>query len=120
MCSTVMKGLRFFSYIRIVFRGLETFTYGLFRLLCGRFDNSQETRFQASKRSNMVSADLQGGRSADIHEFCFQSAKRAHLGCVEQQWSLFADCQKLHFQVSKLSDNCSNILQEGRFADVQE
>ena len=41
-----------------------------------RFADSQESRFQASKRSNMGSAVLVGGLSADIQEFCFQAAKR--------------------------------------------
>ena len=40
-----------------------------------RFAVSQESRFQASKRSNMGSALLVGGRFADIQEFCFQAAK---------------------------------------------
>ncbi len=39
-----------------------------------RFPDSLETRFQDSKRSNMGSAVLVGGRSADIHEFLFQAA----------------------------------------------
>ncbi len=34
---------------------------------CGRFADSQESRFQASKRSNMGCALLKGDRSADIH-----------------------------------------------------
>ena len=42
-----------------------------------RFADSQESRFQASKRSNMSSAVLVGGRSADIQEFSFQPAKRS-------------------------------------------
>ncbi len=46
-----------------------------FALLCGRFAVSQETRFQASKCSNIVSAVLEVGRSSDIHEFCFQAVK---------------------------------------------
>ena len=37
---------------------------------------------------------------------------------VELQVCLFADCQEWHFQVSKRSDNCSNIPEEGGFADV--
>ena len=68
----------------------------------------------------MGSAVLQGCRSGDIHEFCFQAAKRADMDCVEQQRSLFADCQEWHFQVSKHSDKCSTILQEVRFAEVQD
>ena len=54
-----------------------------FALLCGRFDDSQESRFQASKRSNMCSAGLEVGRSADIHEFSFHTAKRADMDYVE-------------------------------------
>ena len=52
-------------------------------LLCGRFDCSQESRFQASKRSNMGSAVLESGRCADIHEFCFQAANSSDMVCVE-------------------------------------
>ena len=55
-------------------------------LLFGRFDDSQESRFQASKRSNMGSAVLEGGRSADIHEFIFQAAGLSDMDCVELQW----------------------------------
>ena len=42
-------------------------------LLCGRFADSQESRFQASKHSNMSSALLEVVHSADIHEFCIQA-----------------------------------------------
>ena len=66
--------------------------------LCGRFDDSQESRFHASKRTNMCSALLEVGRPANIHEFCFQAAYRSDMVCVEQQWGLFADCQELHFR----------------------
>ena len=45
------------------------FTYGLFRPAKLSILDSHESRFQASKRSNMGSAVLEGGRSADIHEF---------------------------------------------------
>ena len=47
-------------------------------LLGCRFDVSQESRFQVSKRSNMGSSVLQGGRSANIHELCFEAAKRSN------------------------------------------
>ena len=40
-----------------------------------RFDDSYDSSFHASKISNMCSAVLFGGRSADIQEFCFQAAK---------------------------------------------
>ena len=58
-------------------------------VLCGRFADSQESRFQTSKLSNMCSAVLESGRSADIHEFCFEDAKRSDMDCVELQGSLF-------------------------------
>ena len=81
--------------------------------VCGRFDDSQESRFQASKRSNMNSAVLQDGHSPDIHEFCFQDAKLSDMDCLDVQMVLFADCQVWHFQISKRSNNCITILQEG-------
>ena len=74
MCSEVMKGLR--------------------------FANTQETCFEAWKRSHMGSAFLEGGRSAYIHEFCYQTAKRSDMDCVELQGCLFSDSQEIHFQVS--------------------
>ncbi len=40
-------------------------------LLCGRFADSQKTRFEALKCSNMGSAVLEGCHYVDIHEFCF-------------------------------------------------
>ncbi len=87
MCTAVMKGLRF-AY-------------------------TEESRIQALKRSNMSSADLEGGCSSDIHEFCFQAAKHSHIDCLELQGGLFADCQKWHFQAAKRSDKSRTILQEG-------
>ena len=93
---------------------------GCSALLSGRFDGSQESRFQASKRSIMLIGVLEDGRSADILEFFFQAAKRADMDCVELKGSLFADCQEWHFQVPKRSHNCSTILQEVRIADVEK
>ena len=68
----------------------------------------------------MRSAVLEGGRYANIHRFCFQAAKGLDMDCVELQICLFADCKEWHFQISKRSNNCSTILQEGRFVDVHE
>ncbi len=48
----------------------------------------------------MSSAVLEGGRSADIHEFFFQAAERSDMECFELQGCL------------------SNIPQEVRFTDV--
>ena len=66
---------------------------GCSALLCAQFADSQESRFQASKHSNMRSAVLEGGRYADIHEFCFQAAKLSDINSVELQWCLFASFQ---------------------------
>ena len=93
---------------------------GCSALLYGRFADYQESRFQASKRSNMCSADLEVGRFADIYEVCFQASKHSEMDCVEVQGGLFVDSQGWHFQLSKRSDNCSTILQEDRFAYVHE
>ena len=65
-------------------------------------------------------AVMEGGRSADIHEFCFQAAKLSDMDCVELQGGLFADCQKWYFQAAKRSTKCSTFLQEVRFADFHE
>ena len=86
-------------------------------LLYVRFADSQESRFQASKRSNMGNAILDGGHSADIHEFCFQAAKRSD---VELQGCQFADRQEWHFQAARRSYKSSTILQEGTYAHAQE
>ena len=45
----------------------------------GRLADAQESRFQASKRSNMVSAFLLGVRCADIQEF-FSTCKTFRYG----------------------------------------
>ena len=42
----------------------------------------------------MISDILEGGRSADIHDFCFQAAKRSDMDCVELHGGLFDDCQE--------------------------
>ena len=62
-------------------------------LLCSGFDGPQESRFQASKRSNMGSVVLEIARCADIHGFCIQAANRPDMDCVELQCGLFADCR---------------------------
>ena len=54
-------------------------------LLCCRFADFLESRFQRSKRSNMSTAVLEGGPSADIYELCFQTAKRSYFAFVEVQ-----------------------------------
>ena len=67
-----------------------------------------------------VSAVLEGGRSADIHEFHFQAAKRSDMDCVGIQCAPFTDSQEWYLQAAKRSDKSSTIQQEGRFAHAQE
>ena len=64
-----MKDLRFANTQESCFEAWKRSYMGCSALICGRFDNSQESRFQASKRSNMGSAVLQGGRSADFPNY---------------------------------------------------
>ena len=45
----------------------------------------------------MGSAILEGGRSANTHEFCFQAAKLSDRDFFEVQASLFAERQEWHF-----------------------
>ncbi len=85
MCSEVMKGLRFANTQETCFEAWKRSHKFSSALLCGRFADSQESRFQASKCSNMGSAVLEVGRSAHIHEFFFQAAKRSDMDCVELQ-----------------------------------
>ncbi len=50
-----------------------------------RFAETQESCFEALKRSNMGIDVQEGGRSADFQEFCFQAAKRSDMKSVELQ-----------------------------------
>ena len=68
---------------------------GCSALICGRFDDSQESCFQASKPSNMGSAVLESGRCAGIHEFDFK-LQNVHMDCVDVQGFLFANTQELN------------------------
>ena len=67
----------------------------------------------------MCSALLEGGPSADIHEFQFQAAKRSYMDCVEVQGGFFW-LSGMVISDLECSDNCSTILQKGRFADIHE
>ena len=72
---------------------------GCSALLCGRFDDSQESRFQASKRSNICSAVLQGGRPADFPKSVLK-LQYVHIWTVSNcKGGLFYDSQEWHFQV---------------------
>ena len=90
MCSVFVKGLRFADTQDSCFEAWKRSHMGCSALLCGRFADSQESRFQALKRSNMGSALLEGGRSADIHEFCYQTAKRSDMECLEMLIAVMA------------------------------
>ena len=89
-------------------------------LLYGRFADSHQSRFQASKCANIGSAVMEGGRSADIHEFCFQGAKITDMGFDEQQGNLFADSVECYFHALIGSDKSSTLQQECRIADFHE
>ncbi len=112
-----MKGLRFADTQKSCFEAWKHSHMGCAALLCGRFDNAQEidylgcekfkcgqsrhertsiadpqeSRFQSSKRSDMV---LVNGPSADIQEFCFQAAK-----C--QTWTL-PNCKGVNLLIVRI------------------
>ena len=67
-----MKELRFASTQESCFEAWKRSYMGCSAQLCVRFDDSQESGFQATKRSNMGSAVLQGGRSADFPNYVFK------------------------------------------------
>ena len=85
MSSEVIKGLRFGDSQESYFEAWKRSHMDCSALLCGRFADSQESRFQVSERSNMGCAVLEGDRSADNQEFCFGAAKRSDMVCVELQ-----------------------------------
>ena len=64
-----------FGLSGMVFSGCERSNKSSNILQDGPFDDIQESRFEASKILNNVSAILLVGRSADVQEFCFQPAK---------------------------------------------
>ena len=73
---------------------------GCSALLCVRFDDYQDSRFQVTKRSNMCTAVLQGGRSADINEFSFEAAKRADMVSCELK-GIYLLMARMDFLVSR-------------------
>ncbi len=56
-----------------------------------------------------ISAVLEVGRSADIHEFCFQGAKRSDMDSVDVQVGLLL-IVRMAFSRSKRSDKSSTFL----------
>ena len=87
-----MKGLRFADTQESCFEAWKRSHWGCSALQCGRFADSQESLFRASKRSNIGSSVLEGRRSADIQKFCFQAAKRSEMDCVEIQGVYLLTC----------------------------
>ena len=67
MSSVVIKGLRFGDSQESYFEAWKRSHMDCSALLCGRFSDSQESRFQVSKSSNMGCAVLEGDRPADIY-----------------------------------------------------
>ena len=67
MCSAVMKGLWYPYTQESCFDAWKRSHIGCSSFLCGRFADSEESRFQASKSSNIGSAVLESGRCANIH-----------------------------------------------------
>ena len=76
---------------------------GCSALLYGRFADSQESRFQASKRTNMGSAVLEDGRPANIHEFCFP-LKNFQIWTVSKCKRVYLLIVRMAFAGSKRSD----------------
>ncbi len=85
MGNAVMKGLRFADTQELCFEAWKSSHKSCSAQLCGRFADSQESRLKASIRSNMCSAVMEGGLSANIHELGFPAAKRLVMECVEVQ-----------------------------------
>ena len=75
MGIAVMIGLRFAYTQETCFEAWKRSHMGC-AALCGRFADVQELRFKPEKRSDMGSAELQGGLFAEFQEWYFQAAKR--------------------------------------------
>ena len=68
----------------------------------------------------MGSAVLLCGRTADVQKFCFQTAIRSDMCSAELQGGLLEDCQEWRIVAAKISDKVSILLQEDWFANAQE
>ena len=82
-----------------------------FALLCGRFDDSQESRFQVTKRSNMGSAVLLGGRSTVFPNYVFKLIN-VQIWTVVKWKRVYLLIVRNAFSGSKRSDKSSNFLQK--------
>ena len=78
-------------------------------LLCGRFDDHQDSRFQVTKRSNMGSAVLLGGRSADFTNYVFK-LQNFQIWTVSKCKRVYLLIVSMAFSVSKRSDKSSTFL----------
>ncbi len=78
MINAVHKGLRFADTQESCFETWKRSHMGSSALIFGRFDDSQESCFQASKRSWNIVVLL-------IFKICFQAAKRSDMESVELQ-----------------------------------
>ncbi len=83
MPSAVIKGPPFGDTKEWFFEAWKLSHMGCSALLCCRFVDSQESRFQASKRPNIDSALLEDELSPDIHEFCVRAPQRSDMDGVE-------------------------------------
>ena len=118
---------------------------GIAVMKCLRFADTQESCFEAWKRSYLSCAALQCGRLAYAQESRNQAAKCSKMGsaatavcnflmlrnrysgCESTNMGIaiikglrFADSKESLFQASKLFNICSPVQVSGRFADIQE
>ena len=59
---------------------------------------SEESRFQASKGSDMSTAIMQEGLFSDAQKSRFQSAKSTNVGSAVQQWSWIPEAEESRIQ----------------------
>ncbi len=109
MCSAVIKELRFANSQESCFEAWKRSHMGCSALLCGRFYDSQESHFQASKRSNMGSAVLKVGRSADFPNYVLKQ-ENFQIWTVSKCKGVYLLIVRIAFSGSKHSDKISTIL----------
>ena len=96
--------------VRKTFSGCKTFKYGLcLKPLCPLSDY-QEWRFQAAKRSDMISAIMQEGRFADPQRLRFQAANRSEIGTAILQGGRFSDAQESCFYAGNVQYGTAVLL----------
>ena len=82
---------------------------GCSALLCVRFDDYQESHFQATKRSNIGSAVQLGCRSADFPNYVFK-LQNVQIWTVSKCKRVYLLIVSMAFSVSKRSDKSSTFL----------